>query len=259
MNKISIISFSGGLDSTSLLLHLLSKNYKIFALSFNYGQNHCIEISKAKANIDYFKSNGYIINHKIIDLSDCANILQSSLTNSKNEIPEGYYEQKNMKDTVVPNRNAIFSSIIYGYALSILKRTKNRVKISLGVHSGDHAIYPDCRKEFYDQLMNAFKIGNWDSDKIDLYLPYLRFNKSDILIDALESTKKLNLSFENIFKNTITSYNPDNNGISEGKTGSDVERILAFDKIGMEDPLKYKYKWSDVLDYAKSVEKKNKK
>ncbi len=119
MIKTSIISFSGGLDSTSLLIHLLSKQYKVFALSFNYGQKHQIEISKGEQNIKYLKSKGYDVKHEIIDLKDCANILSSSLTNLKREIPEGYYEEKNMMSTVVPNRNAIFSSIIYGFALTV--------------------------------------------------------------------------------------------------------------------------------------------
>ena len=107
--------------------------------------------------------------------------------------------------------------------------------------------------------MESFRIGNWDGDKIDLYLPYLNYEKSDILKDALKSTKLLNLNFEQIFKNTITSYSPNKNGISEGKTGADIERILAFDKIGLKDPLEYKYGWENVLEHAKKTEKMFKK
>ena len=255
MIKTSIISFSGGLDSTSLLLHLLSKENKVYCLSFNYGQKHQIEITKAKHNIEYFNSRGYDVKHKIINLKDCADILSSSLTNPHKTIPKGYYKEESMMSTVVPNRNAIFSSILYGYALTVSKHINDNVSISLGVHSGDHAIYPDCRKDFYDKIMESFKIGNWDSNKIDIYLPYLTYNKSDILEDALKSIKKLNLNFDKVFKNTITSYNPDKDGLSEGKTGSDIERILAFDSLGLKDPLDYKDSWENVLEYAKKAEK----
>ena len=255
MNKIALISLSGGIDSTSLLLNLLSNNYTTYALSFNYGQKHKIEIDKAKINISYLKDNNYTVTHKIVDISDCMNILKSSLTNSKEDIPEGHYEETNMYSTVVPNRNAIFSSILYGYALTIAKnKPKSKIYLSLGAHSGDHTIYPDCRIEFYKHIMKSFKLGNWNTDNIDLYLPYINLDKSQILKDAINSVKKLNLDFKTIFKNTITSYNPTENGLSDGKTGSDIERILAFDKIGLKDPIKYNYSWDEVLSNAKTVE-----
>ena len=162
-----------------------------------------------------------------------------------------------MISTVVPNRNAIFTSILYGYALSISKKKiNNNIKICLGVHSGDHAIYPDCREEFYIQLIKAFKTGNWNTEKINLYLPYLNKNKSEIIKDSINSTEKLGLNFKTIFKNTITSYEPDENGISKGNTGSDIERILAFNENGIEDPLKYHDTWDNVLNRAKKSEEK---
>jgi len=257
VNKIAIISYSGGIDSTSLLLNLLSNNYKTYALSFNYGQKHIIEIEKAQNNINYLKKKKYLVSHKIINISDCMDILDSSLTDVKKKVPEGFYEEKNMLSTVVPNRNAIFLSILYGYALTISKKNPNsKVHLSLGAHSGDHSIYPDCRLEFYEHIIQSFNIGNWDTEKIDLYLPYININKAQILKDALKSTKHLDLDFNKIFKNTITSYSPSENGISDGKTGSDIERILAFDEIGIKDPLKYNFSWDEVLRYAKDIEKK---
>ena len=161
-----------------------------------------------------------------------------------------------MKSTVVPNRNAIFSSIIFGYALSISNKLNNKVIIGLGVHAGDHEIYPDCREDFYHSIMNAFKIGNWGSENISIYLPYIKLNKSDILTDALTSCKSLKLNFDTFFKNTLTSYNPDKNGISDGKTGSDIERILAFNSIGLKDPIDYSDTWDNVLKHAKFLENK---
>ena len=106
------MSFSGGMDSTGLLVHLLSNNYKIDCVSFNYGQKHAIEIDRASANISYLKEKGYEVNHLIVDLSSAMSIFNSALISENLEIPEGHYEEEQMKATVVPNRNAIFSSII---------------------------------------------------------------------------------------------------------------------------------------------------
>ena len=73
MNKIAALCLSGGMDSTSLLLRLIRKNYKVFTLSYDYGQKHKIEIQKAKDNIQYLKSKNIDINHKVVNLSDCVN------------------------------------------------------------------------------------------------------------------------------------------------------------------------------------------
>ena len=256
VDKVAALCLSGGMDSTSLLLKLLKKNYKIFAISYDYGQKHKIEIQKAKKNIQYLQSKNYNINHKIIDLSDCVKLLSSSITSSDIDIPEGHYEEENMKSTFVPNRNAIFSSILYGYAITLSKQLNKKIVISLGVHSGDHAIYPDCREGFYKKLFDSFTEGNWDSDKVELILPYLQLDKSQILLDAEKSCQKLNINFTTIFKNTITSYNPNKNGISSGKSGSDIERILAFNKLGLKDPIEYTESWDTVLKNAIKVEKK---
>ena len=259
MSKLSVLSLSGGMDSTSLLLHLLAKNHTVHAITFDYAQRHKIEIIKAKENISYLFSKGYKVTHEIIDITSCSKLLSSSLTNINEEIPEGFYKEKNMLSTVVPNRNAIFSSILYGYALSISSNTSQNVTLSLGVHAGDHAIYPDCRIEFYDKIMDAYKTGNWNSEKISIYIPYIDLDKAEILKDALVSTTKLKIHFNTVFKNTITSYEPNSNGISNGKTGSDIERILAFNELGLKDPLEYKTGWKEVLEYAKKIQQKHEK
>ena len=256
--KNAVISFSGGLDSTSLLLHLIRKKYKVYALSFNYGQKHQIELDKALLNIQYLQSKDFKVNHKILDISDALGILNSSLTNINEDIPSGYYKEENMKSTVVPNRNAIFASFAYAHAISINKNKPLETKIALGVHSGDHQIYPDCRLEFYQKLFNAFKTGNWDTDNIESYLPYLEFSKAEILKDALQSCNQLDIDFHKIFSNTLTSYAPDKNGISSGNTASDVERILAFNEIGMIDPIQYQKSWKEVLKNALKIERKYK-
>ena len=160
-----------------------------------------------------------------------------------------------MKQTVVPNRNAIFSSILYGYALSVSAKENVDVSVTLGVHSGDHAIYPDCRPEFYDALMRAFETGNWGSERVSVNLPYVDGDKESILRDAIISCDFLGLDFDTVFSNTNTSYSPDELGRSSGKTGADVERILAFHAIGRKDPVQYVEDWDAVLEHAIETER----
>ena len=193
MSKTAVMAFSGGMDSTGLLVHLLANDYEVHTLSYDYGQKHKIELDRAKANIEYLSKNNIKVTQRIIDLQSAMSIFHSALTTEDYEIPEGHYEEEQMKQTVVPNRNAIFASILYGYALSIATKNEESVKIGLGVHSGDHEIYPDCRPEFYEALENAFQVGNWDSEKVSFYLPYLDGDKETILRDAEQSIEKLNL------------------------------------------------------------------
>ena len=246
----AVMALSGGMDSTALLCRLLADGYEVSCISYDYGQKHVVELERAKANIAYLSGNGISVEHRILDLSGVMGIFHSALTNDEIDVPEGHYEENQMKTTVVPNRNAIFSSILYGYALSIATKEDTDVIIALGVHSGDHAIYPDCRPEFYDSLGESFAIGNWDSERITFHLPYIDGDKETILIDALESCNKLDIDFDTIFRNTNTSYNPDSKGRSSGTSGADVERILAFHAIGREDPVEYVTSWNEVLQGA---------
>ena len=132
-NKCSVLSFSGGMDSTSLLLNLLSKNHDIYAISFKYGQKHEVEVELAKKNIKYLSDSGFKdkITHKVFDISNILSNFNSSLIDKNQNVPEGYYESENMKSTFVPNRNAIFFSLIYGYAISLVKDYDEKISISL--------------------------------------------------------------------------------------------------------------------------------
>ena len=256
--KIAVMALSGGMDSTSLLLRLLNEGYQVHCISYEYGQKHRIEIDRSVLNIEYLKSNNFDVLHEIVDLQGAMSIFNSSLLKDGSDVPEGHYEEEQMKSTVVPNRNAIFSSILYGYAISIAVKNNTNVKIALGVHSGDHAIYPDCRPQFYNALEHAFQIGNWDSDKVSFELPYITGDKESILLDAVKSCNELKIDFDTIFSNTNTSYNPDAEGRSSGKSGADIERILAFKAIGRIDPVEYVDSWEVVLSNAVKVEMKHK-
>lgn len=252
---IAIVSLSGGLDSTSVLLRLLANHNQVFGVSFLYGQKHHVELDKLQDLLLFLKKQGHTVRHTVVDLSSLQDCLHSALTDSNWDLPEGFYAGENMKQTVVPNRNAIFASVAYAFALSAAKQHESHVNFSLGVHSGDHAIYPDCRPEFYQALISAFEIGNWDSDCVSLYLPFLNFDKAQIVSDAIESCRKLNFDYKEVLGRTWTSYHPPtNDGLADGKTGSDVERILAFESLGLKDPVQYAEGWEKAVSFAKSAQ-----
>ena len=207
--KQAVLSLSGGMDSSTLLLHLLATGHKITALSFDYGQKHRVELERA--------------------------------------------QQSNMKATVVPNRNKIFSSIIQGVALSIANETESPVKIAMGIHAGDHAIYPDCRQEFRDADYKAFCEGNWDAERVSSYTPYLDGDKFDILKDGEQCCKLLGIDFDEVYKRTNTSYKPDAEGRSDYKSASSVERIEAFIKLGRKDPVEYIDGWETAKQHAEQL------
>jgi 7-cyano-7-deazaguanine synthase len=247
--KQAVLSLSGGMDSSTLLLHLLAHGYEVTALSFDYGQKHKVELERAKSLVNYIndrmfynKTDNYV-KHQIIKLDGLQKLLNSALVEGGNDVPEGHYEQDNMKETVVPNRNKIFSSIIQAVALSVAtKGEKKEVKIALGIHAGDHAIYPDCRQEFRDADMEAFRMGNWDSELVDFYTPYLNTDKFGILKDGEVCSQVLGLDFDEVYKHTNTSYKPlQFSGIwySDYKSAASVERIESFIKLGRKDPVAY--------------------
>ena len=151
MKKQAVLSLSGGMDSSSLLLHLLANGYEVIALSFDYGQKHRVELERAKSLVEYinksFHNDGTFfqraIKHQIIKLDGLQQLLNSALVAGGKDVPEGHYEQDNMKETVVPNRNKIFSSIIQAVALSLATTGKKHdVAIAMGIHKGDEAVYP---------------------------------------------------------------------------------------------------------------------
>ena len=144
-----------------------------------------------------------------------------------------------MKATVVPNRNKIFASLTQAVALSAANANGNDTDIALGIHAGDHAIYPDCRQEFRDADDAAFRIGNWEADKVGYFTPYLETDKLGILKDGQVLCEKLGIEFNDVYSRTNTSYKPYPSGNSDYKSASSVERIEAFINLGVDDPVQY--------------------
>ena len=253
MAKQAVLSLSGGMDSSSLLLHLLANGYEVTALGFDYGQKHKVELERARDLVCYLNANAAgrypIVRHQVIKLDGLQELLNSALVTGGADVPEGHYEQDNMKATVVPNRNKIFASLIQAAALSIATKPitddctiGQEVAIAMGIHAGDHAIYPDCRQEFRDADFEAFKIGNWDSELVSIYTPYLEVTKFEILEDGLKACEALGVDFDEVYKRTNTSYKPMQHGnvwFSDYKSAASVERIEAFIKLGRPDPVEY--------------------
>ena len=258
--KQAVLSLSGGMDSSTVLLHLLANNYEVTALSFDYGQKHRVELKRAAELIEYLKQKGWIVKYQCITLFGLKELLNSNLVQGGDDVPEGHYEEENMKDTVVPNRNKMFSSIIQAVALSLATKDlgdgiieKRDVAIAMGIHAGDHAIYPDCRQEFRDADYKAFLEGNWDADLVKYYTPYLKGDKFDILKDGEVCCKKLGLNFDEVYKRTNTSYKPDSLGRSDYKSASSVERIEAFLKLNRKDPVEYIDGWETAKKHVEEL------
>jgi 7-cyano-7-deazaguanine synthase len=210
MKKQAVLSLSGGMDSSTVLLRLLADGYEVTALSFDYGQKHRVELERAQALVNILIMDGYDVEYGVIKLDGLAPMLNSALVEGGDEVPEGHYQQENMKETVVPNRNKIFSSIIQAVALSKANEKNTEVHIAMGIHAGDHAIYPDCRQEFRDADYAAFTEGNWDADRVSYITPYLNGDKFDILKDGVKCCDQLGLDFDTVYANTNTSYKPIN-------------------------------------------------
>lgn len=266
MAKNVVVSLSGGMDSSTLLLRCISEYDNVTALSFDYGQKHNVELERAQQLVDYVNENSVEyktelsaspvvakvkygkIKYQVIKLDGLVNLLNSALVQGGEDVPEGHYEEDNMKATVVPNRNKIFASLVQAVALSEAMANGNDTDIALGIHAGDHAIYPDCRQEFRDADDNAFRLGNWEADKVGYFTPYLETDKLGILKDGQELVKELGIEFNEVYKRTNTSYKPYPSGNSDYKSASSVERIEAFISLGVDDPVQYEDE-TGMVDY----------
>ncbi|MBA6264605.1 MAG: 7-cyano-7-deazaguanine synthase [Colwellia sp.] len=215
-NKVVVI-YSGGMDSFTVLNRALHDGKEVFALTFDYGQRHVKEIEYASTVCQSLN-----VNHKVIDISSINQLLAGSSLTDDIDIPQGHYEAESMKSTVVPNRNMILLSLAVGYAVSV-----GASQVYYGAHSGDHAIYPDCRPEFVMKMNEVCKIANYES--VEIFSPYLTVTKSDILTDGL----KMGLKYDN----TWTCYNGREKAC--GQCGACQERLEAFSDNNVTDPLNY--------------------
>ena len=218
MSKKVVVIYSGGMDSYTVLHKAIQQGLTPYALTFDYGQRHIKEIDVARSVCQELG-----VEHKVIDISAINQLIGgSSLTDSSIDVALGHYQEESMKSTVVPNRNMILLSLAIGYAVSI-----GAEQVYYGAHSGDHAIYPDCRPEFVEKMNEVAAIANYE--KTEIFSPYLNSDKIGILKDGLA----MGLDYSK----TWTCYNGREKAC--GKCGSCVERLEAFAANGVTDPIPY--------------------
>ena len=240
MTEKAVVVLSGGLDSSTLLHFVKGIGYEPYGISFDYGQRHSKELEFAKLQCESIGAD-----HKIVDLSGLTDLFKESGSSlvTKEAVPEGHYGEESMKSTVVPNRNMIMASIAMGYMVSI-----DAVQVALGVHAGDHFIYPDCRPEFIVALEYAMIEGNrgFAANNFHLHTPFIKRTKNEIAAEAV----RLGVDIAN----TWSCYK--GNKLHCGKCGTCVERLEALhsDEVrrvdpDFEDPTEYADKnyWREAL------------
>ncbi len=218
MMKDGVIIVSGGMDSITLLYE--RKDEIALGISFDYGSNHnAREIPFARMHSERLG-----IRHLVINLSFIHHYFKSSLLSGADKIPEGSYDDDNMKSTVVPFRNGIMLSIAVGIAES-----EGLKKVFIANHGGDHAIYPDCREEFIEAIDAASQAGTYEHVRI--LAPYTNITKTDIALRG----KQLGIDYSE----TWSCYK--GGEVHCGKCGTCVERKQALREAGLEDTTQYEY------------------
>lgn len=214
--KDCVIVLSGGMDSVTLLHEY--KDRIGLALTFDYGSNHNLrEIECARRQCERLD-----IEHIVIPLEFMGRYFESSLLSGADKIPEGHYADENMKSTVVPFRNGIMLSIACGMAES-----RGFQKVLIANHGGDHAIYPDCRRDFIEAMSLAMQRGTYEG--IEILAPYTDMTKADIA--------RRGASMDIDYSDTYSCYKGGERHC--GRCGTCVERREAFAEAGIEDPTDY--------------------
>jgi len=214
--KEAIIVLSGGLDSVTLLHD--KQDEIALAVTFDYGSNHnAREIACARRHCAALG-----IEHLVIPLHFIKEYFHSSLIEGAEAIPEGSYDEENMKSTVVPFRNGIMLSVACGLAES-----RGLSRVMLANHSGDHTIYPDCRPDFIQEMSGAMRAGTFNGVTIDA--PYTLVTKADIVRRGAE------LGVD--YGDTYSCYKGGEKHC--GKCGTCEERREAFREAGIPDPTTY--------------------
>lgn len=214
--KDSILIYSGGMDSTTMLYDY--KEEIAIAVSFDYGSNH----NARELHFASLHCKRLGIKHIIIPLDFIKQYFHSSLLEGADAIPEGHYAAENMKSTVVPFRNGIMIAIAAGLA-----ENYGLQKIMLANHSGDHTIYPDCRPEFVKAMDNACQTGTYQ--RVQLFTPYTQWTKTDIA----KRGKELGIDYAETWSCYKGGERPC------GKCGTCVERREALREAGIEDNTQY--------------------
>lgn len=220
----AIVLLSGGMDSSVLLAQTIYEDFEVIPLSIWYGQKHWCELNAARAICHHYK----IPERQRLVIDVPPEILRSqgsSQTGDTIPVPEGKYDEDNMKATIVPNRNMLLLAIATAQAI-----IHDADELRYAAHAGDHAIYPDCRPNFVHAMSTAISRCDWDPPK--LVAPFLGISKADIVARGLQ----LKVPFELTWTCYAGNLKSD---IPCGRCGTCVERLEAFAIAGAEDPLRY--------------------
>lgn len=213
-----VVLVSGGMDSVTAL-HAAAREHEVVAgLSFDYGSKH----NHRELPFAAWHCRELGVPHEIVALDFMERLFKSDLLKSGGAIPEGHYEAENMKQTVVPFRNGILLSIAAGYAESA-----GAEGLVIAAHSGDHAIYPDCREDFMRPMAEAIRAGTYAG--IEVLRPFIELRKEGIA--AIGAGLGID------FAQTWSCYK--GGEVHCGKCGTCVERKEAFALAGLPDPTFY--------------------
>ena len=214
--KDTILIYSGGMDSTTLLYEYRERI--AIAVSFDYGSNHnAKEIKCAEIHCDRLG-----ITHMVIPLDFIRRYFRSSLLDGAEAIPEGSYDDENMRSTVVPFRNGIMLAVAVGMAES-----NGLQYVMMANHAGDHTIYPDCRPAFVDAFDRAAEAGTYNG--VRLLSPYVNMTKGEIA----KRGSQLGIDYAE----TWSCYKGEEKHC--GRCGTCVERREALAEAGIDDPTEY--------------------
>lgn len=214
----TVVVYSGGMDSYTVLHRVLRETPDVHALSFDYGQRHSRELDVARRVCLRLG-----IEHQIVDITAIHGLIDNSaLTDASRAMPDGDYAEDNLVSTVVPNRNMILLSLAIAKAVNV-----GASRVAYGAHGGDHVLYPDCRPAFVEAMNQVAAIANFSP--VEIHAPYLRANKREILADGLA----MGLDYGD----TWTCYQ--GRELACGRCGSCRERLDAFAALGVADPLGY--------------------
>ena len=218
----AVILLSGGMDSATLLHECHGLGYNCFSIGFDYGQRHLKELAAANRVAEHLE-----VPFQVISLAAVHDAVlftaNSSQTNPDIPVPHGHYAAESMKLTVVPNRNMMMLSVAAAYAITIGAST-----VGYAAHTGDHAVYPDCRPEFIQAMYAALRLCHF-GDGIKLYTPYDMMSKADIAANG----KELGVPYEL----TWSCYEGGKKHC--GLCGTCVERKEAFELSKVPDPTEY--------------------